>query len=160
MRKNWRAHERSNSLGGREVGGRPVSIEAMSSVFQYSQSKLAARLVLLSIANHANDHGIAWPGLVTISKESGVSFRQIKRALRQLVEMSELRINRNASPLGTNVYVFLLLHRLFHKKDRMALPMTGCVINQRREGEPKIRPRFAQRDRELWSELHVGTGPT
>lgn len=121
-----------------------MSTEALSCVLQYSESRLAARLVLVSIANHANPQGVSWPGLKTISREAGgVSLRQIKRCLRFLVEISEISIDRCASPLGTNLYVILLLHKVSTVEgtvDRMSLPWTGCVINQRREKEAPAQP--------------------
>ena len=134
-----------------------MSLEAISWVLRHSKSKGAARLVLLSIANHADGQGLAsWPSLYTVRRESGVSLRQIKRSLSQLVEISELEINRGASPKGTNVYILPLFHGFSTEEDRMALPMTPCVIYKRRG---RFASRMTGKQRELWSELHVGTGP-
>src|SRR5262249_2126520 len=44
----------------------------------------AARLVLLSLANHTDAEGRAWPGIKTIAEEAGCSDRTVQRALRQL----------------------------------------------------------------------------
>ena len=115
-----------------------MSIEATSWVFEHSRSKGAARLVLLSIANHADPFGKStYPSLGTISRESGVSLRQIKRSFAQLLKIGELRIQRCASPFGTNVYALPLFHSLQGEGgDTLSPGVTGCAINKNKREEP------------------------
>lgn len=143
--------------------GAQMSTEAISWVFRHSKSRLAARLVLLSIADHADADGRAsWPSFRTISRDSGACFRQISRAIRKLVEIGELRINRCASPEGTNVYVLPHLHSFYSEATEMAQPRTGCDINLKIEKpeaalwktEPRIGPHFTRREAaEIWNDL-------
>jgi len=82
----------------------------MSWVLDYSESELAARLVLLSIANHADAEGLnAYPGQVQIAKEAHVSVRTVRRVTDELVAMRELcvLIHQGVEGLGgrTNYYV-------------------------------------------------------
>jgi hypothetical protein len=87
-----------------------VSVQAMSWVLEYSESRLAARLVLLSIANHAKADGTgAWPSVETIAKESLLSEREARYALRNLEILGELNTQLNAGPHGANLYSLPLM---------------------------------------------------
>jgi Helix-turn-helix domain len=81
----------------------------MSAVFAYSKSRLAARLVLLAVADHADDDGNnAWPSIPTLARKALVSERQAQRAIRTLQKMGELGVNLFAGPHGANTYTVLL----------------------------------------------------
>jgi hypothetical protein len=83
----------------------PLSVQALSWVFEHSESRLAARHVLLSIANHAKTDGSgAWPSISTIAHESRLSSREVQRSLRELKQLGELEIRVGAGPRGTNLY--------------------------------------------------------
>lgn len=82
-----------------------MSVQALSWVLDHSKSRLAARLVLLSIANHANEVGDnAWPSVSRIAREAHVTDRQVQRALVGLVGLGELLIIHGAGPGGAHVY--------------------------------------------------------
>lgn len=86
-----------------------MSVQAMSWVFDHSESELAARLVLLSIANHCDAHGRnAFPSQELIAEEAHVSVRTVKRCIVALAEAGELTVeNRKGAAVGrarTNYY--------------------------------------------------------
>src|SRR5271156_2668194 len=82
-----------------------MSVEALSWVFQHSESTLGSRHVLLSIANHAKSDGTgAWPSVATIARESKLSIRQVQYCLVSLVKIGELRVSRGDGPHGCNLY--------------------------------------------------------
>ena len=57
------------------------------------------RLVLLALANHANDNGEAWPSIDTIAREAGVQRRQtVKDALARLVAAGLIERKINGAP--------------------------------------------------------------
>lgn len=77
----------------------------MSWVFDHSQSHLAARLVLLAIANHANAEGWnAFPSVAKIAREAHVSDRQVQRALIDLAASGELLVCFGGGPNGAHAY--------------------------------------------------------
>jgi len=77
----------------------------MSYVFDNSEARLGDRLVLLSIANHADKHGRnAWPSIAGMAEEAHMSERQVKRAIRNLAELGEIEIEENGGPKGTHCY--------------------------------------------------------
>jgi hypothetical protein len=71
-----------------------MSIQAVAWVLERSASRLGARLVMISIANHADRHGAtAFPSVKTIAMEAGMSPRQVYRLLPELIELGELEIS-------------------------------------------------------------------
>lgn len=82
-----------------------MSVQAMAWVFANSRSKLGARLVLLSIANHAKADGTgAWPSVAVLADESGLSERETRYALRKLEGIGELSTEMGGGPKGTSLY--------------------------------------------------------
>lgn len=84
-----------------------MSVEAMNLVLNYSKATGRAKLVLLGIANHFGDNG-AWPSIETLARYANASERSVKRDIQELIELGELDVEVNASPMGgqykTNLY--------------------------------------------------------
>jgi hypothetical protein len=85
--------------------GEGVSIHVMSQVWAKSPQQGGHLLVLLAIADFADDNGVAWPSVSTLGRKARLSETSIHRILRQLQEAGELRIEREAGPHGCNLYV-------------------------------------------------------
>jgi hypothetical protein len=76
-----------------------MSIQAVAWVLEEEATTTGtARLVLLSLANHANDRGEAYPGIATICREARVSERRCHDALRSLVAAGLISREVNAAP--------------------------------------------------------------
>lgn len=56
-----------------------MSIQAMNDVIKYSKEKGSNLLLLIILANYADDHRLCWPSIATIAKETRMSERQTKR---------------------------------------------------------------------------------
>lgn len=67
-----------------------MSIIIMTAVWRESRSKGGARLVLLSLADQANDDGWCWPSVGTIADRCNISERAVQQHLRALEEAGEL----------------------------------------------------------------------
>jgi hypothetical protein len=81
-----------------------VSVHVTSWVLRHSKATLGDRLVLLVLADHANDDGTsAWPALATIAHQSRLSERQARRSLRSLEAAGEIH-ETGKSRKGTHVY--------------------------------------------------------
>ena len=78
-----------------------MAVEVMSKVWKLDlpQNK---KLVLLAIADHANDEGIAWPSQGRIAWKTGYKRRNIKRILDELIEDGLLRIMRAGRGRGNS----------------------------------------------------------
>jgi DNA-binding MarR family transcriptional regulator len=85
-----------------------MSLAAMVAVMEDSQARGIDRLVLLAIANSANDEGTdAWPLQQTIADNAGVSKRTVQRSIESLQEMDELVVTR-ASTRDRNFYTVVV----------------------------------------------------
>lgn len=69
-----------------------MSIQAVAWVLDHSQSRGFARLVLIALANHANDQQEAWPAQRTIAREAGISAGSVPDQVRKLVGLGELEV--------------------------------------------------------------------
>jgi hypothetical protein len=76
----------------------------MSWVLQHSEETLGRRLVLLCLADRANDDGTdAWPSVETLARDARMSRRQVQRSLRDL-ETSGAITQSGTSRKGTHIY--------------------------------------------------------
>ncbi len=107
---NWARAELDNERTGhlllpvRASSLHSVSIAVMSKVWQNSGASGTKLLLLLAIADFADDAGRAYPGVETLAKKSRMSERNTRYALKALVQSGELDIERGAGRNGTNVY--------------------------------------------------------
>lgn len=78
----------------------------MNHVWQFSRQKGSALLVLLAIADNANDQGVAWPSEKTIAGKARMSERQIRRIVHAIAEDGELAIEarRGRDGVVRNIY--------------------------------------------------------
>ncbi len=81
-----------------------MSVAATTAVWFGSRAKGARKLVLLALADCANDEGNAWPSLTTMALKCGLeSERGVRVHLRALLESGELSVLRER-PGRTTVY--------------------------------------------------------
>lgn len=84
----------------------------MSWVWDNSRSTGADRLVILAIADAANDAGRdAYPSMATIARKANLDKRTAQRAVRNLQAMGELAVLENAGPHGTHRYRLIMTER-------------------------------------------------
>lgn len=85
----------------------------MSWVWKHSQSGGTDRLVLLAIADCANDEGEnAWPSMQTLCKKTGLSERTVQGRIQALCALGELTVELRAGKHGTNLYRVLMPEQL------------------------------------------------
>jgi hypothetical protein len=130
-----------------------MSVQAMSWVLDYSNTTFGTRLVLLSIANHCDKFGTdAWPKLETIAQEAHLSLREVSYAIKNLVEMNEIEVEKGSGKIGRNKYTILPLHAKF-AGEKTVLPanfageiqslpakydISTCKVEHRNKEEPSL----------------------
>lgn len=72
-----------------------MSIEVMRYVWKHSKSKGNSRLMLLAIADIANDAGDAYPGVDRLSEKCNVSRRTAQECIQDLERIKELYVYEN-----------------------------------------------------------------
>lgn len=83
-----------------------MSVRAMSAVWEFSAADGSELLLLLAIADHANDRGEnAFPSKATLSRKTRQHERTVQSQIQRLETAGELRVSRATGPGGTNEYV-------------------------------------------------------
>ena len=85
-----------------------MSIPFSNAVWAQSKMSGGELLMLLALADMADEHGTAWPAVATLAKRCRVSSRQANRSLAKLQSAGELEARRNEGRYGTNIYRILL----------------------------------------------------
>jgi hypothetical protein len=62
-------------------------------------------MVLVVLAEHANDEAVCWPGYQTIARRGLVDRTTVFRSIEALEALGELRVERRAGPKGQHRYV-------------------------------------------------------
>jgi len=76
----------------------------MTWVWEHSTHKEGSLLVLLAIADIADDEGKAWPSIARIAAKARLSERQTQYILRSLETSGELSVDRGGGRHHTNVF--------------------------------------------------------
>lgn len=77
-----------------ETENNTMSVHVTSWVLRNSRATLGSRLVLLCLADYADDQGgNCWPSVGTIANETLLSVRQVQYALRHLEQLGEIGID-------------------------------------------------------------------
>lgn len=74
----------------------------MKQVWALGPNKVAQRLLLLAIAWHADDNGMAWPGVPLLAEETTLTDRRVRQILVELEAAAYL--TREPRPGRSNVY--------------------------------------------------------
>ena len=81
-----------------------MSVAALSWVLEHSDARLADRLVLLSLADHAKSDGTcSWPSIDTIARHARISRRQAQYSLAALEESGAI-VRTGVSRAGTTIW--------------------------------------------------------
>lgn len=87
-----------------------MSIRVMSHVWKHSQAKGGDLLVLLAIADFADDSGTAYPSIATLGLKARLDGRNVQRSIRRLIRAGELTLGERQGPHGTNLYMVANCH--------------------------------------------------
>lgn len=85
-----------------------MSIKIMAEVWDNAEVEGASLLVLLALADYANDNGICWPAVGTLARKTRVSERHIRRLLGALERNGNIVIGFREGPMNVNLYKVLV----------------------------------------------------
>lgn len=85
-----------------------MSIRVMTRVWDHSTATGGTLLILLAIADFADDRGLAYPGMDRLAEKARLNPRNAQRAVRRLERTSELEVKVGAGPRGCNLFRVLL----------------------------------------------------
>jgi Helix-turn-helix domain len=81
-----------------------MSIEVMTRVWKHSQAYGGDILILLAIANYADENGRAYPSIPTLAQRGRMSERNAQYCIQHLEALGELKVERNAGPHGCHLF--------------------------------------------------------
>ncbi len=120
-----------------------MSNAMLTAVFDHSRTRNAARLLMLALADRADDHGKAWPSIADLMRRTGISRGALHNAMREAVRLGELSVENFAGPRLCNLYVLSIPTRSESEPVQNVNPvqiLNRPVQNQdktRSESEPK-----------------------
>lgn len=125
-----------------------MSWQAVTWVLEQSEAELGSRLVLLSIASHANREGhSAFPSLDTITRETLMSRREVIYCIQAMEEKGELHVDRGGGRGNPNSYTLPFvkgwlervqsLHSLAGRKGATRR-VKGAICNTKGCNPPKL----------------------
>lgn len=86
-----------------------MSVKVTSWVWDHSRTKKNDKLLMLAIADNANEDGThAWPSNTELQRKTGLSQRGVRMAIAECVRVGELHVEYNAGPGGTNRYTVIM----------------------------------------------------
>ena len=85
-----------------------MSVHVSSWLWRNSTAKGSELLLLLAIADWADDNGKAWPSVDTLSQKTRLSKRQTQSIVRQLEADKLLITHPNQGPNGVNIYQIIM----------------------------------------------------
>jgi len=97
----------------------------MTRVWEQSTQKGSYLLLLLAIADNADDDGFAWPGMRYLAHKTRMSKRHVRRMLRVLEAAGELYINQRHTEGEKHQYIVLV-------------GLSGSQISQSLIDKPKL----------------------
>lgn len=82
-----------------------MSNKALAYVFEHSKTKGSARVLMLAIADMANDDGECWPGKARLEKKVNVTLRNVIKLIQECERQGELAVIER--PDTTNRYAIV-----------------------------------------------------
>lgn len=106
-----------------------MSIRLMSLIFEKEKNTTGSkRLVLLAIADNANDEGVCWPAITTIARKANISRAYAKQLVHELKDDGYIQITRRPRKDNrdeTNLYRIMPLW-----VGEAGLPLPGVGVPQ------------------------------
>ena len=81
-----------------------MSVKIMAAIFESKTLGPTERLVMLALADHADDEGRCYPSIARLCERTGLSERAMQVRIKALSAEGYLVVNANAGPKGCNVY--------------------------------------------------------
>lgn len=110
-----------------------MSFKVTNWAWSRSESRNGARLVMLALADRADDDGFAWPSIEDLCERTRLSPRAVQKALSNLVELGELKVESGGGRRVRNRYTII-------PKPRTSDGVTGeypCPSDGVTQGKPR-----------------------
>lgn len=101
-----------------------MSIKLMSAVWERSDISSTQKLVMLALADWANDDGLCWPSIDRLAQKTGMAGRSVQRIIRDLEQVG--LVKRDEVVGKGNRYWILTPLTDCHPRHSVTPPLTEC----------------------------------
>jgi len=129
------ARRRSGEVGIRA----PVSLQALTAVWHHSQQKGGDLLVLLALADFADDQNNAWPSVETLAAKARMKERNARYVLRRLEEAGEIELISEGGRVGGRARA-ATYHVTIAEKGANLAPRQRSVVKGAKSGAERGQP--------------------
>lgn len=81
-----------------------MSIKLMTAVWEHAPIRQGSLIVLLALADFANDSGRCWPSIPTLAKKARIGERHTRRILQELEEWGMIVKEKMPGRYESNIY--------------------------------------------------------
>jgi hypothetical protein len=121
-----------------------MSAKVVSFIFEHSKTVGSARVLMLAIADMANNDGECWPGRANLARRVNVSVRQITRLIQECERTGELSVISERRPNNEFENNRYLIH--------------GVAADQRITKARQPKPKAERKDTRVTSDTDDTTG--
>lgn len=125
-----------------------MSIKIMSQIWENSNQSGAGLLLLLALADHANDEGYCYPGVNRLAHKIRRTENAVQKTLKALVESGDLEIYHNqgiqTASGKTNLYRIIIpqgVEKVIPQKKGVEIPIPQGVEKTTPDGVEKVIPK-------------------
>lgn len=122
-----------------------MSVRVMSLVWENPDLSATDKIVMLSLADHADDEGRCYPSINRLVARTGLKIRTVQTAIKRLEQGGYLIIELNAGKRGTNLYTVIPTPAVdappqeMHPAADAPTPRTRCTPTPARDApEPSV----------------------
>lgn len=101
-----------------------MSIKLMTSVWEREDLNQTQKLILLALADWANDEGLCWPSINRLAIKTSMAARSVQRIIRQLEDMQFVRRDE-VTGKGNRYWISIPLTEC-HPRHSVTPPLTEC----------------------------------
>ena len=110
-----------------------MSVKIMSDVFEHSKTEGNARLVLLCLADCANDEGVCWPSIRKIAQKANLSEPMTKKYLNALISVGLVNREEREDHSGRQTSNFYTIDIMKIGSDEITREVLNRVIPPSRQ---------------------------
>ncbi|ARO14421.1 hypothetical protein BVG79_01075 [Ketogulonicigenium robustum] len=82
-----------------------MSVKIMSAIWEAEGIDASECLVLIALADHADDEGRCYPSIARLCKRTKMSDRGVQKVIARLIEKGFVTVVQNAGRAGSNLYI-------------------------------------------------------
>ena len=88
----------------------PMSVKQITAAWDLEMDSHAEKLVLIALADNANDEGECWPSIATLARKCDMTPNGVKNVIKRLAKKELVAVNRRKRNNGSDASNFYVLN--------------------------------------------------